>query len=551
MLKIFFDGIRCIFSHQKGNIFSTKFNQQMKLAKFHPLFLLKLTLIIFISLDASVAHTQVFGCKDPLANNYNAAATVNNGSCTYNTTNYTPPVKVDPINDILVETSGLQWAGNSLWSFNDGGGAAAIYRMDTLTNTIFQTVNLSGATNVDWEDIAFDGTYFYVGDFGNSAGGRTDLKIYKFPLSAIPDYVSTPVATIPAGQIEVINFIYNDQPQPPVAVSLFTTKFDCEAMIVDGGKIHIFSKNWVDVNTTHYEINSTVAGNFVAMPLETLATTYLVTAADKALGQQTVALLGYQPSGTGNHYMHLLNDYSGGNYFNGNKRRINLPDATSMGQGEGITFRNATYGYISNERFQYPVGPATVTVNHKLRSFDINSFIPQYILPLELKNFSVSNVNGTHKISWSFEAFVQNVEIQQSSNGTNFASLQNYTRSAGDLFYNKSVSPISYYRIAWQKNDGTQQYSNIISIKNEDLHNITDFLLKSNGELNFTINGQSTNYSVELISTDGKLISTSAMHTYKPGRNKVSFNKALVKGLVYVSIYNGTQKSSTLLQVTD
>jgi hypothetical protein len=343
-----------------------------------------LTGLAFFLFPNSV-HAQVYGCTDPLSNNFNPLATINDGSCTYAVTPYTPPIKVDPINNILPETSGLQMAGNFLWSFNDGGGAAAIYRIDTLTNTVLQTVNLGGASNIDWEDIAFDGINFYVGDFGNNANGaRTDLKIYKFPLSAVPDFVTNPTATISAGQIDVIHFSYNDQPQPPQSTTNNNTKYDCEAMIIDGGKIHLFTKNWVDLATTHYEINGLLAGTYIAMPLETLVTNYLVTAADKAYGKKTVALLGYKPTGTGNHFMQLLTDYTAGKYFNGNKRQIDLPNAAEMGQAEGLCFRTDTYGYISNEKFVRTIFPGfDLTVNQKLRTFNIAGFVstaaPVYI----------------------------------------------------------------------------------------------------------------------------------------------------------------------------
>ena len=312
-------------------------------------------LLLFIN---KPSFAQVAGCTDPLSNNFNPLATVNDGSCTYLVTNYTPPIKVDPISITLVENSGLQMAGNYLWSFNDGGGAAAIYRIDTITNAVLQKVSLGGTVNIDWEDIAFDGTNFYVGDFGNNYNGaRTDLKIYKFPLAAIPDYINNPEVTIPFGQIEIINFSYSDQAQPILPTSANHTKFDCEAMIIDGGKIHLFTKNWIDLNTTHYEINSLTAGTYIAIPLETLATNYLVTAADKAVGKKLIILMGYKNSGAGSHYLHLLTDYSGAGYFNGNKRQIDLPDVTVMGQAEGIGLRTDTYGYISNEKFSRTIFP--------------------------------------------------------------------------------------------------------------------------------------------------------------------------------------------------
>lgn len=317
-------------------------------------------------------YSQIPGCTDPLANNFNSLATVNNGSCTYNSTAYTPPLKVDPINNIIAESSGLQWAANSLWTFNDSGGEPAIYRIDTVSDAILQKVTLQGASNVDWEDIAFDGFYFYIGDFGNNANGaRTDLKIYKFPLIAIPDPAGNPGVIIPSTQISIINFRYSDQPDPPLPSTGNNTKFDCEAMIVDNGKIHLFSKNWIDLTSTHYVINGVEAGTYIATPLETLATGFLVTGADKAVGDSVVAFIGYHVTGLANHFMYLLSGYTGGYYFNGNKRKLDLPNVTVMAKAEGICFKNAHYGYISNER----VVQSPFTFTQKLRCFDIRDFV--------------------------------------------------------------------------------------------------------------------------------------------------------------------------------
>jgi hypothetical protein len=355
----------------KSSFFINKVVTVMLHKKSSASLLTNLLIGLVVLLMVNTSYGQVYGCKDPLAKNYSPVATINDGSCIYDATTYSPPLKTI-ISDTLIESSGLVMAGNFLWSFNDRGGAAAIYRIDTTTNALLQKVNLSGAVNIDWEDIAFDGTYFYIGDFGNNNNGaRTDLKIYKFPLSAIPDYVYNAIATIPTAQIAIINFSYSDQPKPPIPTSINNTKFDCEAMIVDGGKIHLFTKNWIDLTSTHYEINGLIEGNYIANPIETLITNYLVTAADKANGKNTIALLGYQKTSPGNHFMHLLTDYNGGKYFNGNKRQIDLPTAGEMGQAEGLCFRTGTYGYISNERLTV----SFITINQRLHSFDITSFV--------------------------------------------------------------------------------------------------------------------------------------------------------------------------------
>lgn len=335
------------------------------------------------------------GCTDPLANNYNNAATINNGSCTYNTTSYAPAVKVDPLSDSVIETSGLQFANGYLWTFNDKTGKPQLYRIDTMTNSIQQRVFLNGAINDDWEDITFDGTYFYIGDFGNNlTGGRTNLTIYKFPFNAID--LNNPADTVQPNEIETIHFIYSDQPQPVVPTGNNNTKYDCEAMIVDNNKIHLFSKNWVDNATTHYVINKTIAGNYTAIAMETYAVGYLVTAADKIAGQNIIALLGYVNSGVGNHYLHILSDYRADSFFTGHKRRIDLGDATVMGQAEGLTFRNGKYGYISNERFERTVGPFTITVTQKLKSFDLSGFTENYFT----KYIFTGNGNWSDSNNW-------------------------------------------------------------------------------------------------------------------------------------------------------
>lgn len=512
----------------------------------------KAVFILFIFLKASSGYSQVYGCTDPTANNYNSSATVNDGSCTYNITNYIPPIIVDPISDTLKESSGLQWAGNSVWSFNDRGGTPDLYRIDTASGVILQTLRLTGASNVDWEELTFDGTYFYVGDFGNNLdGSRTDLKIYKFRYDLIPDYTTNPDAAIDSDKIDIINFKYIDQPQPPVPVALDSTKFDCEAMIISDGKIHLFTKDWITYTSTHYVINSTLPGDYIATPVDTLNTGYLVTAASKVPNQEKVVLLGYLDAGFGNHYMYLLFDYSNGKYFNGNKRKISLPTAAEMGQAEGITFRTDDYGYISNERFKKTFGTTDIIVNQKLRSFDISGFVPATVLAIDLTDFNVTKINGDDKIIWSFSSPVRNVRIEQSIDGVHFTTLKTYSISNGGTYLSKPVNSINYYRIGWQKNSGALTYSKIISIRNDRSNQISNILLKANGELSFMLGGSEGKvYSFALLTTDGKELSQIAPRSYKPGFNTINFSSNVgLNNVVIVAAYGNRQKITTMVHV--
>ncbi|WP_240743145.1 hypothetical protein, partial [Ilyomonas limi] len=127
----------------------------------------------------TILHAQVTGCPDPAAKNYKSTATVNDGSCIYKDVSIKPIFNTN-LNTKLNETSGLLWWNNQVWTHNDSGGEPALYAVDSSTGKIIRKVTVSNATNIDWEDLAQDDNYIYIGDFGNNAqGNRNDLKIYK------------------------------------------------------------------------------------------------------------------------------------------------------------------------------------------------------------------------------------------------------------------------------------------------------------------------------------------------------------------------------------
>ena len=323
--------------------------------------------IIAIALFISQQLTaQIKGCTDPQATNFDAAATSNNGSCVYNSQLYTPPL-IAPLSNTLTEISGIIYFNNKILALNDGGGGNKLYMLDTATGTILQTITVSSATNIDWEDIAQDSDYVYVGDVGNNAhGNRTDLCIYKIDKNA---FVAGGDFTSPASAVEKINFHYEDQTDFTSAANN-TTRFDCEAITVARGQLHLFTKNWIDSSSVHYSL-PLQAGNYAAKRLDSLHTgSLLITGVDAGAYDE---LLFTAYSITSSCVLYIVYGYDTSNLFfnTGNKRQIQLQGGVfNLGQLESVCFVNATHGFLANETVSF--------VTNKLRSFTTTQWIIDY-----------------------------------------------------------------------------------------------------------------------------------------------------------------------------
>ncbi|KAA9338506.1 hypothetical protein F0P96_06650 [Hymenobacter busanensis] len=230
--------------------------------------------------------------------------------------------------DKVVESSGLALANaeGDLWTHGDGGNTSNLYLI-TPQGDLLRTQPVRGAHNVDWEDLAQDRQrgFLYIGDFGNNANKRRDLRIYR---------LSGPQFT----QVDTILFRYPDQQQFPPKKA--RRNFDCEAFFFRDDSLYLFTKNRGKGNWVKEYHLPAKPGNYVARLADSIRINTWITAADISPNGRTVALLGYG-------HVYLIEPQPGQKLFSGAKSCLPLP---TSGQAEALTFVNDHDFVISNEK---------------------------------------------------------------------------------------------------------------------------------------------------------------------------------------------------------
>lgn len=237
----------------------------------------------------------------------------------------------------IEETSGLIYLDGRTITHNDSGGGALLFEVDEQTGKVTRQVAIANATNRDWEDIEQDGTYIYIGDFGNNNGSRKDLKIYRISKS---DYLNgDDTATA-----ELIEFSYEDQTD--FTSANMNTNFDAEALIAYEGLLYIFTKNWIDGRTHIYRLPKE-PGTHSAVRIDEFNSDGLVTGATYNSISDRVILVGYSGISP---FLTQLSGFSNGKFSNGSIIRTDLdvPGGISV-QIEAIAFENATRHLLSSE----------------------------------------------------------------------------------------------------------------------------------------------------------------------------------------------------------
>ncbi len=229
--------------------------------------------------------------------------------------------------DEVRESSGIIMVAGHLWTHNDSGDAPKLYQMNLENGQLTQEILIEEATAKDWEDIAQDSAFLYIGDFGNNSGRRQDLTIFKI---LKPDSKKTIPSNSLARRIE---FEYPDRVD--FNPDAYQHNFDCEAMITAGDSLYLFSKNHVDNRTRLYSLPK-AAGRHIANLKATFDTKGTITGAGIDKKNEVVALVGYLFDRRRVGYAAftwLFWDYEDHNFFNGKSKRINLP---VFAQTEGI-----------------------------------------------------------------------------------------------------------------------------------------------------------------------------------------------------------------------
>jgi len=308
--------------------------------------------------------TSQWGCTDPLALNFNPLAQLNDGTCTYPPSNY-QPVLTNNLNENLNENSALIHWNNELITLNDGGNEAALFFMD-LAGNIVRKVVIEQATNYDWEALAQDSQFIYIGDFGNNYGNRTNLCVYKVSKTAITNSTNDTVQALQ------LNFTFENQTN--FSAALNANNFDCEGFFYHQDYLHLFTKNWLNLQTRHYILPNNWVGTVNAIQKDSFLVDGLITDATIDSATARILLIGYKNNGNNLYtsFIWILSDFSPHHYFSGNKRRIEIGNMLSLSQTEGITLIDSVSGYLSSERIS-----SVITIPAKLFTFNLGDFFYQ------------------------------------------------------------------------------------------------------------------------------------------------------------------------------
>lgn len=185
--------------------------------------------------------------------------------------------------DPIPESSGLVKSPKHegvFWTHNDSGDTARVFAVDAKAK-LLRAVDIPGAKNVDWEDLALDEQgRLIAADIGDNARKHAACTLYRFPE---PD-PAKPDEKVDPAKVQTYRFAYPKDVGPQ----------DAEALIVRAGYAYVFTKEPETTRCFRVPLpedppKDAVTAEFVA---QTPAIT-TVTAADLSPDGKHLALLTY------------------------------------------------------------------------------------------------------------------------------------------------------------------------------------------------------------------------------------------------------------------
>jgi hypothetical protein len=252
-----------------------------------------------------------------------------------------PEILVDSLPDELSESSGLLFWQDLVWTLNDSGGENMLYGFDLKKKKVVKRILVEGAENRDWESLAMDKKYIYVGDFGNNAGWRKDLRIYRIPKKM---KWTDGLAHVTA---EKIAFHYPEQ-KSFVRLPL-ASRWDGEALTALGNSLYIFTKDWKWEETQLYALPK-MPGETPARLVDSFYVKGLITGAALSFDRRTLVLTGYESFYP---YLWVFYDFPGHDFFGGKVIRVRYPEFL-WAQTEAVTFLDDDTLLVSSETNRLP-----------------------------------------------------------------------------------------------------------------------------------------------------------------------------------------------------
>lgn len=253
---------------------------------------------------------------------------------------YSPKLISNKLPKEVNEQSGMIWYNNLIWIINDSDCPASIFAYNK-KGELKSEVKILNAKNHDWESLAEDEGYFYIGDFGNNFGNRKNLNVLKLAKSAIKNGSMQSVKT------EMISFEWSDQ-------KIFMKRkhhhnYDCEAFVSYGDSLYFFTKNWANHKTRLYAMSKST-GHHKLLPKDEFDSDLMITGADINPEGNLLALVGYKNFRT---YMYLFGIDKGKPLLSGKHVKLDLQSLGSA-QTEGVMFDAENKLYISTEETRKP-----------------------------------------------------------------------------------------------------------------------------------------------------------------------------------------------------